>query len=218
MKSKEFLIDWNNKMDKLKVQNIKDFAAKVKQDCQPFLKQIGPDIENYSMYRGIEVEREWTIDLLKKAFELRTSRLADRQPRGTRLDIHNNINEALKKIFGKPWRNALFVSGNRKDAAWYGNGNTFRVYPVGDFEFLWSPKIVDLLPTWDKIKDKHKSKEEALNELMDLVSSSYQTTNLKEAIASGNEIHIWVNSYYTLHDSIPAAQRRRFTEFLKGSQ
>lgn len=105
--------------------------AKILQDCKPFLSMIGP----VPMLRGAASG---------PAFSKRSIR-ENRIPRNSG---HNSFfqwffNACIEKTFGiKNIRtSSLFVSGSESTAFFY--GNPYFIFPIGDFDFIWSPKVTD---------------------------------------------------------------------------
>lgn len=174
--------------DSLASGKIKRFARILKRDCMPFLQQIDFKIAEYPMYRGINPkQRGSTIIPNKRTARQKTVRLKDRISRDTLQKIHNAINKHFIKMFGEPFRNALFATGRLSSALTY--GDAYFVFPIGQFKFLWSPHIFDL---WN---EDMVTVDDYLNTID---GGDYQTTDLKSAIKSENEIMIRVPKYHMI--------------------
>jgi len=104
------------------------------QNCQPYLKAVKNKPYDSAMFRGIKHADE---DFGKKDV-----RLANRKPVDTGKLEHNQLNAALEELYGHPYRNGLFVSGNWNVASAY--GDLYSVFPIGKFEYIWHEYIDDL--------------------------------------------------------------------------
>lgn len=105
--------------------------TKILQDCKPFLSMI----DTVPMLRGAASGT---------AFSRKTIR-ENRKPRNSG---HNSFfqwffNACIEKTFGvKNVRtSSLFVSGSESTAFFY--GNPYFIFPIGNFDFIWSPKVND---------------------------------------------------------------------------
>jgi len=156
-------------------------------NCKPYLEQVGYDVSNNVLFRGIS-----TAD--NAMLNIHQVRLDNRHPLSTPLEDHNTLNAYFTKKFGEPFRNAMFATSAVGAAEGYtsGNGNSPRaVFPIGEFTFIWSPKVKDLYT--DILQGKKVSLEKILPTL------GYQNTDLKEAVKSGNEVMIRCKTYCSVH-------------------
>jgi hypothetical protein len=60
--------------------------------------------------------------------------------------IHDRINKFFVDKFGQPFRNAMFATSDHDTAFEYAfggmeTGETYVVFPVGDFDFIWSKRV-----------------------------------------------------------------------------
>ena len=164
-------------------ENEKNFEL-IKKDCQPFLKEIGNDVEEYILYRG--------MGSVSKNFLKKTVR-KDRTPK----DINKQIHKIFDKLFHKKFKiygrsQCMFISGNETTASKY--GTVYSVFPIGKIKFIWSPKVWDL---FDQIRDKI-DRARNITKYCQSVVDKYRKTNLKKAIESENEVMIDCNSYYAI--------------------
>jgi len=162
------------------------FMETVKLDSQPYLKEIDYNLRGNQLYRGV-------INTTKP-FIAKTVRLKNRNPKDTSLDLHNKINGYFQEIYGAPFRNSIHVTSDLDQASEYASntiktGNVYIIFPVGQFDFLWSPAVSDMLDS---------TMSEPWPELVDKTLSTYQTTDLIAAIRSGHEIMIRSKEYYGL--------------------
>lgn len=120
----------------------------------------------------------------------------DRKPTGIPLAVHNVVDDWMQDQFGIAGRTgSVFVFGDHayQDASGY--GEVYVVIPQGDFKFIWSREVFDLIINYDDEiadevngignSDEFKDTIEAI--LDDL---HYQTSDLHAAISSSHEIMI----------------------------
>jgi len=177
--------------------------AGIKQDCQPWLKQINYDISTFPIYRGLgTVEKP----VLKKKV-----RLLKRRPTDTSEGAHELLNKSFTTLFGEPFRNAMFASGDFTVTNDY--GNLYMVFPIGEFTFIWSSDVKDIFSEHENQLDRIAAGydpedgtmpiDDIEGTMLEYVNNlGYHTTDLKNAIASGSEIMIRCESYYALQISL----------------
>lgn len=104
----------------------------LERDCRQFLKSC----DNRFLYRGSKTEsKEKTLRKIKTR--------KDRTPRDIKVNTHTLIDNYFEKKFGIRYRSkSVFVSGSKGSAEYY--GSVYAVFPIGEFTFIWSPKVVDL--------------------------------------------------------------------------
>jgi len=163
----------------------------LQRDCQPFLRAINNSVHNLRMYRGMFERVE--------SYTKKRVRLNDRDPMSTDKTKHVRINDYFTRTFGEPFRNALFVSGDEKQAGSY--GKTSIIFPIGDFTFLWAPEVNDmaikLAGRWPMVQGYEiPPKQEQADAL--LSRYNYTTVDLVGAIMSGQEIMIRCKEYYAI--------------------
>jgi len=110
----------------------------IEKDCRPFLKQI----KNTGgfIYR-VSGRRPGPMGIIKVSSHIATGR----EPAAMNPTIHNLLNQAFEKLFGWKVRDGVPVSGNIDVSDTTGIwGLTSIIFPIGDFGFVWSPKIDDL--------------------------------------------------------------------------
>jgi len=185
-------------------------ATKVGNECRRFIDQTRP---GQVIYRGMHVDGDDAI--LKK-----NVRLDARMPADSTDDAHEFVNDYFREHYGAPFRNAMFATGKAYWAASY--GQPYIVYPVGEFDFIWSKTIKDLWVvsgSFRKQRMDYRRYErnvalgneitanqatapdlwaKAQEQYEKLVLSQYQLTDLSKAIESGHEIMIRSKSYYAI--------------------
>ena len=112
---------------------IEDIAKTVIRDCSPFLRQIDYNLLEYPLMRGLSKPT---------VFAKIQANLSDRKPTGTSNNFHTEANKWFTTHYGHPYRNGVFTTGDPRVASSY--GYLYYVFPIGDFDFLWSPAIHDL--------------------------------------------------------------------------
>jgi len=193
------------------------FVEQIKRDCQPFLQQVNNQPFNkFALYRGIHNTEE--------PFVTKEVRLKNRKPSDTSLTMHQIIQGYFKKTYGEAYRSAMFTTGDRSTADEY--GTLYKIFPIGDFTFLWSKEIEDLYSILDEYDlggavEFHKDEDpagfkEVVNNFKNEVLTTYQTSELHTAILSRHEIMIRVPKYYAMReDYITYAHMKAYTELLK---
>lgn len=186
------------------------FMETVKTDCAQYLKEIDYSLYDHMLYRGV-------VDTTKK-YIAKTVRLENRKPKDINLSLHNQINEYFIKNYGAPFRNSIHVTADEPQAyeyaaGGYNTGSVYIIFPVGQFEYLWSPKISDMLDAamghdlqryGSNVSDEDrdlKKLEKYWERFKDGALSTYQTTDLVAAIKSGNEVMIRCKEYYGFKES-----------------
>lgn len=178
------------------------FAQTVKDDCQPYLKEVdySPAIK-YALLRGINTT---------KTYIAKRVRLENRIPKDISTDTHNRINKYFQEHYGAQFRNSMLVTSNLSQAEEYAYGglnigSVYVIFPVGQFEYLWSPTVTDMLDIVMATDDFEADLE------------TYQTTDLKAGIRSGHEIMIRCKEYYGFKwsDKFIYKHWRAFEELLR---
>jgi len=193
------------------------FVEQIKRDCQPFLKQVSNlPFNRLSLYRGLGNE--------SAPYLTKTVRLKNRQPSDTSLEMHQIIQGYFKRNYGEAFRSAMFATGSSATSSDY--GESYKIFPIGDFTFLWSNDIEDLFAVLGETElsgdvsffknDNPTEFNTVVNLFKDEVLATYQTTNLPNAIDSQHEIMIRVPKYYAMReDYISYAHTKAYTELLK---
>ncbi len=207
MKSNDFIVEGYDDWARSELQQQADdlfwtekewikIVKTIQRDCKPFLEQANGG----TLYRGLGHENE---GMLKKKV-----RLANREPKDMPQDIHDKLNKYFLMKHGAKFRNALFLSGSDMQAGEY--GDLYKIFPIGRFEFLWSPKISDLYTEYEDYeggfwhdltpKEERAHKKKQLKRFHDeVLTKGYTTDHLAKAIKSGNEIMLRCNSYYAIN-------------------
>lgn len=112
---------------------IVELRALIKSKCQPYLRQVA-NAKNKVLYRGMRGDHS----KLYHTFTVRT----DRKPVDSSAALHDALDSALAREFGAKARSAgVFVIGDNNVISEY--GEDYMIFPVGDFNCIWSPHIAD---------------------------------------------------------------------------
>jgi len=198
------------------------FGLQVREQCQPFLKRIDYNISEFPMYRGIKNDNSPLI--------AKEARLADRIPKDITPEVHAEINELFTDKYGAPFRNSVFVSGDKYMTADY--GNPYIIFPVGEFQILWTPDFPDLFVTadglrsmvrrvkvmkrdgkfsknqqayWDHYAKSHNIdgiQPEDVTLIKFLDKAEYRTDDLRNGIKSGHEIMLRCTEYLGMNNEL----------------
>lgn len=103
-------------------------------DCQPFLSQVSNIYKSgFYLYRGMQ----------KNVSFIRLPVKQNRPPFGSSFDLQNCMVNSFKQLgFTANRNNSIFCTGSQQFASDY--GLTYFIYPIGDFQFTWTPHIKDL--------------------------------------------------------------------------
>ena len=117
-------------------------ADTILENCQPYLES--PDF-NTVFLRGLKIRsadpNKKFIDLHEKAFIGNVRK--NRRPGDSSPVFHGLFNDLLKSQFGINARSeTLFVVQDELLALEY--GSVYRIFPIGNYEAIWSPSITDV--------------------------------------------------------------------------
>jgi hypothetical protein len=146
----------------------------IERDCKPFLESGAKRL----LFRGM---RNKTKTMLKVNVR------QDRKPKSMGVEMHNLADKWFDEKFGFKARSAaVFVTGDSSEAHDY--GSLYAIFPIGDFKFVWSKKSSDLFVHLFDLASTIQKLEEL----------NFKSTDLNDAIASGNEIMIHCKEYYAV--------------------
>ena len=126
----------------------------------------------------------------------------EREPLDTPKIIHMMLDRLFKKKWGYNARSqTIFCTGSQVQAELY--GNSFLIFPYGNFKFLWHQKAKDLYNylKWKIVFDIDTSSVEGADELEKRVTkvvAEYKNSGLQRAIKTGHEIMIHTKEYLAL--------------------
>lgn len=186
-----------------------------------FIKQAGGEL----MFRGINgvskkddrfigfVEADNGEKMPAYVFDVRK----DRKPAATTKPFHTILDDWFEENQGLKARSeTMFCYGEDAIGSTTAYGDTFAVFPVGDFTYTWSPNVVDLWSDMhhlvrDAFEDEHerdmmyrairgertdKATRALLDEFMTMLK--YQHNNLNAALKSDAEIMVDADQYIAI--------------------
>jgi len=175
----------SNRSDEEKYNNS---IATIRSQCKPWLRAI-KNCKSKELHRGY---------IPKDVVEIKNTR-ENREPKDTPRDIHTTIDVEFFKQFGwKVRTEGLFTYGHKVTGG-YGTTDGL-VFPMGKFDFVWSPGIRDFF-FWYKANYKPPGTKESQEEFeyrkdwakrtVDL----YTNKHLCDALDSLMEIVIYCKKY-----------------------
>jgi hypothetical protein len=210
----KFKILESNKKE-LFLRDAKPVIKFIRDNCKPYLKMKG----SKPLYRGIAGSED-------KYIFIGTVRKR-RWPKDTEEEMHKLFNRAFKSVFGWSCRGeGLFVTSDIDQTVEY--GEPFAIFPIGNFEFVYSDKIEDLYdfrylqgvdfldklnsPILKKYKNKweyeitHYERQKMLKkypEIMEeFVKKYYSNKNFPKAGNTGHEIMIKCDKYVAISNDL----------------
>ena len=194
--------------DNIAVRNMIEVAIDIRSDCQFYLSQINAGENGGIAWRGMKGS-EGSSQSINKFSHLKT-----RNPLSTEPKLHDYINKQFTKLYGEPYRNAMFMTGSKQDTLRY--GYSFQVFPIGKFNFIWSPTVRDLwiaarelrsalmIPK-ERLGDDEEGRKNKIyikktsEEFRDEVLSTYKSDDMVSALLSGREIMVRCERYYAVN-------------------
>jgi hypothetical protein len=173
--------------------DLQSLVNMLKRDCKPYINAIkscrGFLYRGYSSTTSLSNWGEGPIYFRK------TTRM-DRKPKDMYPGTHDKLNKLFYKKFGwKPRSEGVFCTSDRGTTSGY--GDTFFLFPIGTFKYVWSPEIEDL---WTHIKS-HISQRVGKSKVPDIkaIVDSYTDKDIAKAIDSGYEVSIKCKEYYIVY-------------------
>jgi len=193
----DLLVDHSDGANKdfLKRMSIQ-FANLIKKDCQSFLNQWN----SIELYHGSRSTNKFTLIYKNKIRH-------DRRPSDSSKQHHNFYNNLFSKFgFATNRSNSIFCTGDLAMAKNY--GEELVIFPIGNFNFLWSSKVKDMFNTFQDSWPNYYLDTDNYNGFQHLITDwdkiehdikqSYTDQNLSNAILSGNEVMISGTEYYAI--------------------
>jgi hypothetical protein len=181
---KQFLIESGPSMSKHDMEVIWNTIQK---DCQPYLQELEGTPETFMLYRGMRKNDPVTIETTRK----------DRKPVDSDPRLHNLADEWFNSKFGfKARSQAVFASPSVGMTKRY--GTVYAIFPIGDFQYVWSPKVNDFYQS--TLHLTNKSDEEVI-EFMD--GANYTNSNIGQMVNRGKaEVMIFCDKYYAVREDV----------------
>jgi hypothetical protein len=167
-----------------------DIIRKLK-GCTQILKEY--DLSNAVFFRGLEVR--------KPDFQEKQSRLKERRPMNSRIQVHEWLNSWFMEKFGWPARNGVFVTSSLKNSQTY--GRPFVFFPENGYKYLFSTQVTDLYDfiSGSMVRDG-KVTDEAKKLLLKWLPT-YGEFSLHAALGAKVEVMFKTDKYYALSTVIP---------------
>jgi hypothetical protein len=178
-----------------------DIVDIIKKDCKPWLKES----KGLPGWRGSMKEFE---KIIKKQVR------KNRKPLNIAPKMHKIIDNVFKEKFGWNARsNVVFVQGSQSTNYYYGP-HRYAIFPIGNFKYIWSKKITDLMLDIEKIMYKISDEgipefsEEWYNKFKEIMDKSvinlYSNKDLYMALTKYkyNEIMVKCKDYYMIPNEI----------------
>jgi len=175
----------------------------LKRDCKPYLDQITHSssllfrgMKNFGEPQGKVKIRKKEVDYFKKLIR------QDRQPKSTSPVIHQYVDDWFEKKFGvRPRGNAAFCHSWSASGRTEIYGKTAIIFPIGEFEVIWSKNVMDLYDDFENMGITRRSSREDVEFLLD--DAKFKKGNLEAALWTTAEIMVIGSSYYVIpYDSI----------------
>lgn len=188
-----------------------EILPRLANECYHWLDEIDWDFSQYPVWRGFKGHND-------KPYVIETVRLEDRKPLDSSYWVHDSVNKYFEEEFGIPFRNGSFVTNHENNAKPY--GKAWYAFPMGRFEFCWSPYVLDLHSSKSAIVQRYcaevdpkyegdcgniaprKVFDKNIPEVMPY--AGYQTTDLQGAISSQHEIMIWAKKMLLINPKVIA--------------
>lgn len=189
---------------------ISEYRDFINENCQPYLSMIEDPIK-YKMLRGTNGKKSGDIIHTRP----------DRKPLHSSKFIHDIFEISFKQTGITANRsNSIFTTGYYNSALAF--GSVYVVYPIGDFDFSWSPKVEDLQADanfWKHLKlDTDQITLEDLNPISQLYSSwskfnpFFMPENLTEYLRQTSN-SLTTSMFETLVDHMPEEKLYRILDY-----
>ena len=198
----------NEEVDRLQLK-VDGIIETIFKDCDYYINLLRKSNAFKLLYRSSKDSANF--------YKLKTSNLdRGRKPKDMGIVMHNLLNDKIfKPSFGWNVRDGIFASS--KILPYYGEPYLF--FPVGNFEYVWSPTVRDLyedmfnksnLKALDFLYYYADEKEKEAYTLKDLTEDEvkksiinlqqmYQNNDFKMAVRSENEISFKCDKYYIVN-------------------
>lgn len=174
-------------------------------DCAPFLREIRGIPAKYLPKHGTNTAPDhW--DIVQQKIR--------RGPRDSSAEMHDAVNDIFDQKFNWHARtDAIFISGDAQRSRSYGPLCT--IFPIGEYDYLWSPQVEDLYVEYTLAKDKYLVPERDINysevrrlatqDTIEKVRHAHWHFNdaLQDGLRDGFEIMLRAKKYYFIADWSP---------------
>lgn len=184
---------------------VKGFVETLKKNCAQFIKDT----------KGIDLTMCRYVKNPVVGMHKFTPRV-DRKPMDTPQWMHDYLDSLFLKKFGwKARSEGVFAVAVKNDKVGY-FGSYYPMFPVGDYHYVWSPKVTDLYTTIsDEVNDfdvrdwrhltEFPEENKRFKAAIDKLMRTYKDNNLKAYLNSQppeREIMIKCEAYYLVETSL----------------
>jgi hypothetical protein len=126
----------------------------IQKDCKPYLSELKSS-KNVLMRLSLNYKFDTIVKYALKK---------DREPVDTPVELHDIMNDFLKKKFGwSPRSNGLFTwlmtKSKLKNLPHTYNKKPVLVFPIGNYKTVYNPTIEDIYMSWDEYISNKKEEE-----------------------------------------------------------
>lgn len=204
MKVSDILADINSSLEP-SYEQLESLAQIISAHCKPFLALIDYDPAQHVMWRGVGGADSPRRAIPVFVKEVRTNRKPSTMTNAT---VHKHTDEYfLRKHNIRAQSQAMFVTGDTTQAATY--GNVYAVFPIGEMQFVWSPKVADMDgifvgQTERKVLELDKTDPQKAFSFVSsiLEKQKYTTQDLKGALSHGVEIMVNCDFFLSISQSL----------------
>jgi len=200
MRLQQYLNEEHNTMENV--------VKMIKKDCKLYLTILRKT--DKMLYRGTLKDVPSDAENSNDVYYFKKKPRIDRKSTDMPPLTHKRLDELFYEKFGwKPRSEGVFVTSDWGTAAFY--GKAFLFFPIGNFKYVWSPKVPDL---WIWIRS-HLSQRKDMSERPDLegIIDTYIDKNLQKCIELEYEVAIKCKEYYMVYVSF-ASDGREFRDLL----
>jgi len=160
--------------------------------CKPYIEALKRCERNHLLVRG-------SNDIIKNIKKYNHN-LEYRNPRNMPINLHNCLNSKFENVFKWKIRNGVFCYGYdlTKDIKYnLGYGPNYLIFPIGEFEFVYSPNIFDLYGYFSDSNSLFKDKINDLIYVADDLNKALKT--VEEGNDFSNEISLKTTEYFLVN-------------------
>ena len=184
----------------------KAIAKKIIDDCAPYITSLNYDIDNFRLYRGLQLESfirraEAVAEDVYKA-QVRKNRV----PLNTPDYLHSFIDSWMEENLGAKFRSsAIFCAAKQTTVLNF--GKPYVILPIGEFKYAWSPFIEDLYSDVEEINYSatlHADRESAKEDIKKVLDAAkYRTDGITKMMREfpSHEIMIECDEYYAFEEN-----------------
>ena len=168
------------------VNNNVNYGDLIKEHCRPYLSEVGEQFAfSHFLYKG-------TWNPPKQPLISINGRPDSNIPR----KLHVEFERVFQKVYGFPYMKAVFASTDIGQAVEYGD-DVFAVFPVGNFQYCWSPTVEDMFyMTGDDEIEKHEIESA-------VIKNKFTTSKLKSAWKRPGEVMLVMSKAIMVPVTLP---------------